>query len=190
MQHTFELTKIVQDVVLDPQISFVTPLIVISFLNEFLMVFPYALVIAGQLLFLKGVFTLALGLKLLVFVALPVALGGALGSVPFYAVAYFGGKPLIRKYEKFLRFSWEDVEKAGAKFQGKWYDEITFLILRSIPVIPAFPVSLAVGIMRMRFWPYFFLTFVGLAIRMMLTFFIVEIGLHSLSQFEFLLYNN
>lgn len=186
----FELAETAQQVVLDPSLSFITPLFFIAFFNELLALFPYALVVAGQLLFLQDAFTLALFLKLLVFVALPIALGGAIGTIPFFVLAYYGGKPLIEKYEKFLRFSWEDVERASARFQGKWYAEAIFLFLRCIPILPSFPVTLAVGVMRIRFWPYFFLTVVGFAIRMMLTFLIVQAGLESLSQLDFLFYNN
>ncbi len=118
----------VKGVVIDPSIGSVLPLFLFSFLNDLVGIFPFALALAGQLIFLKGAFTLALSAKLLVFVAVPVGLGSAFGSLPLYALAYFGGKPAINKWHRFFRFSWQDVERVSQYFKGSWYDEIIFLL--------------------------------------------------------------
>ncbi len=188
MGHSFDFVKLVQDVVLDPQLSSAMPLAVISFLNELVAVFPYVVVLAGQLFFLQDSLTIAMLAKLLVFVAVPVGLGGTLGVMPLYFLSYYGGKPLIEKYHKYLRFSWHDVEKANSYFRGRWYDEVIFLVLRTVPVLPSFPLTIAAGVLRMRFMPYFVLTLVGLIVRMMLTLLIVGVGVESLSQIVTLIY--
>ena len=186
----FDFVKLVQDVVLDPQMASALPLALISFVNELLAVFPYVVVLAGQLFFLQDSLTVAMLAKLLVFVAVPVGLGGTLGVIPLYFLSYYGGKPIINKYHKYLRFKWEDVEKVNGYFRGRWYDEVVFLILRTIPVFPSFPVTIAAGVLRMRFMPYLVLTMVGLIVRMMLTLLIVGVGVESLSQIVSLLYTD
>ncbi|MBX4206226.1 VTT domain-containing protein [Candidatus Parcubacteria bacterium] len=167
--------------VIDPSPASFMPLFIFSFLNDLIGVFPFALVLAGQLVFYHGAFTAALWMKLLVFVALPVGLGSALGSVPLYFLAYYGGKKLINKWHRFFRFSWEDVEKVNAYFKGTWYDELVFLVLRCAPVLPSIPLDIASGILRMRFLPFFVLTAAGSIARMMLT--LLAVGM-SLSGFS------
>ncbi len=172
----------VKDVVVDPTVQSIAPLFTFSFLNDLVGVFPFAIALAGQLMFLKDPFTLALAMKLLVFVAVPVGLGSACGSIPLYFGAYFGGKPLISKFHRFLRFSWQDVEKVNSYFKGSWYDEVIFLLLRCVPVLPSIPLDIASGIIRMRFMPFFVLTAAGSIVRMMLTLLVVGLGVHGLSQ--------
>ena len=101
---------------------------------------------------------------------------------PFDVILYLGGKPAINKLQKYLRFSWQDVEKVNLRFRGQWYDEILFLLLRTIPVMPSLPLSIAAGVMRMKFLRYFFLSVLGLVIRMILTLLVVGIGMEGLSQ--------
>ena len=171
-----------QGVVLDPGLGSVWPLLILSFLNDLVGIFPFALVLAGQLLFLQGPFSVALMAKLLVFVAVPVGIGSAIGSIPLYTLAYFGGKPAIEKNHRFLRFSWSDVERINQRFKGTWYDEIIFLLLRCVPILPSIPLDLASGILRMRFAPFFVLTVAGSIIRMMLTMMVVGLSMQGLSQ--------
>lgn len=182
MNQSLDFLKVIQEVVLDPNLGSAIVLFFTSFLNELVAIFPYAVVLAGQLAFLEGQFSAALLAKLLVFVAVPVGLGSALGVVPAYALSYFGGKPAIRKFQKYLRFSWEDVEKLSRRFTGEWHDEIIFLLLRCVPILPSLPLSVVAGVLRMRFAPFFVLTVVGLTIRMMLSLLVVGVGVHGLSQ--------
>lgn len=189
MSH-FDFVQTVQNVVLEPTLGAALPLILISFFNELVAFFPYVVLLAGQLFFLHDSLTIAMLAKLLVFVAVPVGIGGTLGVLPLYWVTYYGGKPTINKFQKLLRFKWEDVEKVNHYFRGRWYDEVIFLILRMVPVLPAFPLTIAAGIFRMRLVPYLVLTTVGLIVRMMITLLIVGVGVESLSQVVELLYTD
>ena len=189
MQEALDILRLINDVVVRPDLSSAVINFFVALANELLMVVPYALILAGQLIFINGSLTMALMAKLLVFVAVPVGIGSALGTLPAYALAYFGGKPSVGKLHNYLRFNWRDVEKINARFKGVWYDEIIFLIIRAIPVIPSLPLSLAAGFFRMRFMPYLVLTVVGLTVRMMLTLILVGVGFGGLSELMFLLYN-
>ncbi|MDO8424203.1 MAG: VTT domain-containing protein [bacterium] len=189
MEQTLNFIQVIQDMVLNPSLGSAVVLFLTSFVNELVALLPYAVILSGQLIFLNEPLSWALFMKLLVYVSIPIGVGSALGSLVFYGLAYFGGKPAIDKFQKYIHFSWEDVEKINMRFRGAWYDEILFLFLRSIPVLPALPVNLAAGILRMRFWPYLILTTIGFTIRMILTLVIVGVGMESLSELLFFLYN-
>jgi membrane protein DedA with SNARE-associated domain len=188
MENSLDFVRLVQEVVLDPKFSSALPLFFLSLLNELIGVLPFSLVLAGQLFFIEDSIDIAMLAKLLAFVAAPIGVGGAIGVLPLYGLAYFGGKPLIEKYHKFLHFKWEDVEKVSRKFQGRWYDEIIFLFLRIIPVLPSFPATIAAGVLRMRFMPYFVLTAVGFILRMMITLLLIGVGVESLAEIMELIY--
>ncbi|MDP3763165.1 MAG: VTT domain-containing protein [bacterium] len=188
MELSYNFFQAIQNLVLRPDLGNALILFSLSFLNELVAVFPYAIVLSGQLLFLKGSFSLVFITKLFFFVAIPVGVGSALGAIPIYILGYLGGKPLIEKFHKHLHFSWQDVEKVNSRLKGEWYDEIVFLLLRSIPLIPALPINIAAGIMRMRFWSYFVITTVGFIIRMMLVLLVVGLGVQTLSNFLIFIY--
>src|SRR3989338_2537914 len=151
MELSVNFVQVVQDVVLRPDWSGAIIIFLLSFANELIAVLPYSVILSGQLLFLDSSLSLALVAKLFVFVAIPVGVGSVIGTLPVYAVAYFGGKPAIEKFHKYLHFSWQDVERVSVRFKGRWYDEVIFFLLRTVPVIPSFPVTIAAGIFRMRF---------------------------------------
>ena len=182
MELSFNFVQAVQDMVLKPDFTSAIIILWSSFLNELVAVFPYALVLSGQLLFLKGSFSIAFIAKLFVFVAVPVGVGTTLGTLPAYGLSYFGGKPAIEKFGKYFRLSWTDVEKVESKFRGVWYDEIIFLAIQSTPLLPFLPVSVAAGILRMHLLPYVVLTFTGATIRMMIMFAFVGLGAETLAQ--------
>ena len=189
MQEAVSLLHFINDIVLQPDLASAAIIVIFSFVNELFAVIPYALILSGQLLFLNDTLSWMLLGKLMVFVALPVGLGSTIGTLVLYGLGYFGGKPVVGKMQKYLRFSWEDVEKVNSVFKGVWYDELVFILIRSIPVMPSFPLTIAAGFIRMRFWSYFLLTVLGLTIRMMITLVIVGVGIGSLSELVILLYN-
>jgi len=94
-------------------------------------------------------------------VVIPAAIAATIGSFFAYVIGYFGGKPVIRKFHKFLDVEWLEVEKMGDKF-GKgnktWY---SIFILRVIPIVPMSLVSLAAGVLRLSWKKYAVATFLG-----------------------------
>jgi len=182
MELSANIVQVIQDMVLRPDLTSAFTLLTSSFINELFPVSPYSIVLSSQMLFLKGPLSFALITKLLLLVSIPVGIGTALGALPVYGVAYLGGKPAIEKLGKYVWLSWNSVEKVESRFKGSWYDEVVFLILRSIPLIPYLPITVAAGIMRMPLIPYFFLTSIGATIRMMIMFMIVGLGVEALAQ--------
>ncbi|MHB1330571.1 MAG: DedA family protein [Minisyncoccota bacterium] len=166
MEQTPEIIETLQNTILEPNFSGAMWLAIIAFLGEVVAPFPSSLFFAGQLLFLEDAMSITLFVKLLLFVAIPMSIGTTLGSFVSYGIAYIGGKPAIEKSKKYIRFSWEDVEKFESKFKDKWYDEILFFVLRAIPLTPTIPVNLIAGLLRMNPVRYTLLTLVGTTIRM------------------------
>ena len=181
MELSLDLFQVIQDMVLKPDLASAFIIFWFSFLNELVALLPYVTVISGQVLFLNSHLSFTLLSKLLFLIAIPAGIGGALGSLLTYSVTYIGGKPAIDKFGKYLRLSWSDVEKVTVKFKGAWYDELLFLALRSIPVLPSLPVNLAAGVLRMRPMTYFILTLIAFIIRMMIMFIIMSAGAEVLS---------
>lgn len=86
------------------------------------------------------------------------AIGCVIGSIPSYLLGYHYGEPFIKKYGKWLLVSEHDLVKTR-----EWtvkYGDMTFFICRMLPVVRTF-ISLPAGVLRARFWPFTFYTFIG-----------------------------
>lgn len=86
------------------------------------------------------------------------AFGNLIGSIAAYLVGFYGGRPLIEKYGKYILISHEEVE--GAEKWFKKYGQISIFFSRMLPVVRTF-ISLPAGIARMPFWKFSFYTFAG-----------------------------
>lgn len=86
------------------------------------------------------------------------ALGCTLGSVVSYALGAWGGRPLVKRYGKFILVSEQDLEKADRWF-ARWGDWAAF-ISRLLPIVRTF-ISFPAGVVRMRFGRFTVLSFVG-----------------------------
>lgn len=176
MELTPELIESATSAVFEPSMRSFLWLLSISLLGEAFIQLPTSILFASPLLFLNEPISLVFSLKLLSLVAFPIAIGTTIGSYVAYGIAYFGGKPAIEKLKKWIRFSWEDVEKMEAKFKDKWYDELVFLAFRSLPLTPTVPLSVLAGVLRMNFTTYTLLTLLGVTIRMAIMLFVFSMG--------------
>ena len=86
------------------------------------------------------------------------ALGNLLGSWVAYGISYKGGRPLLKKYGKYVLVTQNEVDRAEEWFQK--YGEIAVLASRMLPVVRTF-ISVPAGIARMNIWKFSFYTFVG-----------------------------
>jgi len=112
--------------------------------SEIIMPFSGYLVYAGRFSSLALVATLG-------------AIGCNLGSVFAYEVGYFGGRPLVERWGKYIWLNMHDLEVAERFFSK--YGSTTVVIARLLPVIRTF-IALPAGIGRMprlRFHVYTFL---------------------------------
>lgn len=98
------------------------------------------------------------------------AFGCVLGSIPSYYIGYFGGRPFIEKYGKWILVSKKDLDDAD-----KWvekYGDWAFFICRMLPVIRTF-ISLPAGILRAKKRFFFTFTFLG---SLIWSYFLVYVG--------------
>jgi len=112
--------------------------------SEIIMPFSGSLVFEGRFIFWQ--------------VVLWGAIGNLIGSIAAYLVGYYGGRPLIEKYGKYLLISFHDLEKADQWFNK--YGQSTVFFSRLLPVIRTF-ISLPAGISRMDFKKFSFYTLAG-----------------------------
>jgi membrane protein DedA with SNARE-associated domain len=85
-------------------------------------------------------------------------LGCLFGSWVAYVVGYYGGRPFILKYGKYIFLSEKELNKADRFFEKR--GEITIFLSRMLPVIRTF-ISLPAGIARMNFMKFSILTIAG-----------------------------
>lgn len=89
------------------------------------------------------------------------ALGSTIGAFFGYGIGYFGGRPLIKRFERFIGVSWSEIEKTKKRFEGGYKDDVILFISRAIPIIPLSPVSFFAGVSRLDVKRFAFWTFIG-----------------------------
>ena len=102
-------------------------------------------------------FLVATGRLNIHLVALSGAFGNLLGSIAAYAAGYYGGRPFVLKYGRFI-IKPHELEIADRFFHcwGQW----AIPIARNLPIVRTY-ISLPAGISRMRFGPFCIYTFLG-----------------------------
>ncbi len=91
-------------------------------------------------------------------ISLAGAIGSVLGSWVTYWIGKYGGRPLVRRYGRWVLITEHDldlVDRFFARF-GSW---ATF-IGRLLPVVRTY-ISIPAGISQVSFWPFTFASFAG-----------------------------
>jgi len=99
------------------------------------------------------------------WISLVAGIAQTIGSYLLYYIGYFGGKPIIVKYEKWHGVSWKEIQKFQKKFSRKRKEEYTLFLMRLLPIMPLSVISGLVGIMKMDFKKYTIATFLGVVPR-------------------------
>ena len=86
------------------------------------------------------------------------SLGNLVGSLIAYAAGFYGGRPFIEKYGKYVLMSKHDIDVADKWFSK--YGDITIFVSRMMPVIRTF-ISLPAGIARMNIIKFSVYSFIG-----------------------------
>lgn len=86
------------------------------------------------------------------------AIGCVIGSVISWAVGFWGGRPLLNKYGKYILISHYDLDRADNWF--KKHGEATVLIGRLLPIVRTY-ISLPAGIAKMRLDKFILYTLIG-----------------------------
>jgi membrane protein DedA with SNARE-associated domain len=87
-------------------------------------------------------------------------LGSIVGSLASYAMGFYGGKPFIKRFGKFLLLDTHDLEITERFFAKR--GEITIFISRFIPVIRHM-ISIPAGLGKMNIWKFIIYTLLGAA---------------------------
>ncbi len=97
---------------------------------------------------------------ILLQIVLPGSLASTLGAYIGYGIGYWGGKPLVERWQGFLGFSWPDVKAMERRFQGGKVNTSIFF-LRALPIFPLSVISAAAGLLRLPIKQFSLWTFYG-----------------------------
>jgi membrane protein DedA with SNARE-associated domain len=90
--------------------------------------------------------------------ALAGAIGCVLGSIPAYYAGYYGGRPLILKYGRYILLSKEHLDWADRFFAAR--GDITVFVARLLPVVRTF-IAFPAGVAKMPMGKFIAYTFAG-----------------------------
>jgi membrane protein DedA with SNARE-associated domain len=93
-------------------------------------------------------------------IVLPGSIASTVGAYIGYGIGYFGGKPMIDRWQSFLGFSWSDVEAMERKFKASGVKASIFF-LRALPIFPLSVISAAAGLLRLPVKQFSLWTFYG-----------------------------
>jgi membrane protein DedA with SNARE-associated domain len=147
-------------------LSFTTPLelftLIGSFVEEIIPPIPSSLITlsAGGILAARKSWWV-----MILWLALFSAIGKSLGATLIYFIAAKTQTALITRFGKYLKITEKDIESFAKRFGKGWRDDVTLLVLRSIPLVPSFTISIGSGILRLNFRTYILATFFGTIIR-------------------------
>ncbi len=85
-------------------------------------------------------------------------LGSIVGSLASYAMGFYGGKPFIKRFGKYLLLDTHDLEITERFFAKR--GELTIFISRFIPVIRHM-ISIPAGLGKMNIWKFIVYTVLG-----------------------------
>jgi len=86
------------------------------------------------------------------------AFGCLVGSIVSYALGFYGGRPLIEKFGKYILFSHRDLDRAE-----RWFDkhgEVTVFFSRLLPIVRTY-ISFPAGVAEMNIKKFSVYTFLG-----------------------------
>jgi membrane protein DedA with SNARE-associated domain len=90
--------------------------------------------------------------------ALAGAFGSLVGSLVTYGLGYYGGRPLVIRYGRYVLISERDLRLTERFFEK--FGKVSTLIGRLLPVVRTF-ISIPAGIGKVPIWSFSFYTFVG-----------------------------
>jgi membrane protein DedA with SNARE-associated domain len=92
-------------------------------------------------------------------IVLPGSVASTLGAYFAYGIAYWGGKPMIDRFARFLGFGWGDVQQMERRIEGRV--NLMVFLLRALPIVPLSLISAAAGVLRLPATQFGLWTFLG-----------------------------
>ncbi|MFB6208154.1 MAG: DedA family protein [Candidatus Nanohaloarchaea archaeon] len=103
-------------------------------------------------------------LQIILVIVIPASIASVLSSYFVYGIAFYGGKPVIDRWGRYLDISWEEVQELEGHFDSdreKYY----VALFRAIPVVPLSLISGSAGLFRMNWKEYGVWSFIGMMPR-------------------------
>ncbi len=98
-------------------------------------------------------------------IGIPAGAGVAIGSLFIYGLVFWGGKPVVEKWGKYVGLSWGEIEAAEKKFVTGYKDEILLFLFRALPIFPISVISAVCGLIRLPWREFMLYTFLGATFR-------------------------
>ena len=137
-----------------------------SVVEEVIAPIPSALIMTmSGFLLVSGEISLSSVGSLIFKVAIPAAFGVAIGSLFVYYIARYGGRVIIERWGKYVGLYWSDIEKIQNKFSNSKKDELIIMGARVLPFVPSVAISAFCGIIQMKVFKYFVISFIGVFFR-------------------------
>ena len=93
-------------------------------------------------------------------IVLPGTVASLLGAIFCYYLGLWGGRAFIDKFQRFLGFSWRDVEVFGRKMTTGGAAASLFF-MRAIPIVPLSLVSVVAGVLEVKMSTFLLWSFLG-----------------------------
>jgi len=122
------------------------------------------------------------GFLYLLWIALIAAVFKTLGCWFFYFLGDKAEDVVTLRFGKFLGLSHKEVEKVGKLFSGSSRDGIVLALIRTFPIMPTTPISLACGFIKMDLKTYIVSTLVGVFWRSLMFLYVGYSGLFFLES--------
>lgn len=144
-------------------------LFALGFIEEVIFIIPSTLAFIGSGFFLISPDATAREAFIYSFgrIAFPITLGVVVGSFVIYRIVYWGGKPFILRFGRYVGIRWQDIERLHRRFETGHLDEAALIALRITPVFPISIVTVLCGIFRVGWWEFIWTTFLGVTPRIM-----------------------
>ncbi|MCE9643640.1 VTT domain-containing protein [Candidatus Parcubacteria bacterium] len=142
-----------------------------ALLEQLLPLIPSSLImLLAGFLFLSPLpfFSLDFFSTLFLTIVIPITIGGTLGSILFYSICYHLGKPAIERFGRYMGVSWKEIEEAENKLRNSPVDEIAFLAMTSMPILPTSIPTVLAGTLRYPLKKYLLILGAGMVVRSVL----------------------
>ncbi len=103
-------------------------------------------------------FLVASGSYTLLGMTLAASIGSVIGSLVLYYIGYYGGRPLLEKYGKYILVHKNDIDM-GQKFFDKYGHSANFFG-RMVPIVRTF-ISFPAGVSKVKIVPFITYAFAG-----------------------------
>lgn len=132
-------------------------------LEEILIPIPSPLVIMGASFILvpAGLAFWDAMREIFFVIVVPASVASTIGSFFTYGIGYYGGRPVISRFQRFFGVSWLDIKKKEKELEKGKKVWTTIALLRAIPFFPIAIVSLTSGVLRLSWKKYAIATFIG-----------------------------